>query len=499
MSKSWVGVLAIFGCFFLGSAKGAWAIGDFTRLAYLRYLHQLAGRAHAMNPEFLAIPGGAQGSVLSLFQGDSSGSQGLTRGTFDQRVDHQDPSNSQTFRQRYFILSTFASAPDAPVLYVICGEATCSEYDLEGAVAKYAEQRHAYVVALEHRYYGKSQPFPLLTSENLRYLSVDQALADLDSFEQFARTKLGMRGDWVSVGGSYSGALSAYFRQKYPNDVVGSLASSAPVQALENFELYDWTVNRGVGQACGDAMRRVVHAVEATLPDPEKLAQVKKLFDAETVENPVDFLYILADMGAMAVQYGHRDEFCQALSGSGDDQELVSRYAAAGKAIFSDFGETPAQDSFQSAESLKPEESGVGMRQWMYQSCTQFGFFQTAYHDPSQSVRSARINLAFNHWVCNHLFGISGSVPTAESNEIFYAPLLQPDKASRILFTNGSNDPWANLSITKANGNATNPNTEVDQIEGGAHCDDLGPPRSGDSASLQQARSDFDGLLSQWL
>lgn len=37
----------------------------------------------------------------------------------------------------------------------------------------------ANLVALEHRFYGKSQPFTDLKTENLKYLSSEQALSDI--------------------------------------------------------------------------------------------------------------------------------------------------------------------------------------------------------------------------------------------------------------------------------------------------------------------------------
>ncbi len=37
---------------------------------------------------------------------------------------------------------------------------------------------------------------------------------------------------WIVVGGSYPGALSAWFRYKYPHLTIGSIASSAVVQAI---------------------------------------------------------------------------------------------------------------------------------------------------------------------------------------------------------------------------------------------------------------------------
>ena len=44
---------------------------------------------------------------------------------------------------------------------------------------------------------------------------------------------------WIHVGGSYPGALSAYFKVKYPNLTVGGLSSSGVVEALNEFHQFD--------------------------------------------------------------------------------------------------------------------------------------------------------------------------------------------------------------------------------------------------------------------
>lgn len=44
---------------------------------------------------------------------------------------------------------------------------------------------------------------------------------------------------WIHVGGSYPGALSAYFKVKYPTLTVGALSSSGVVEALNEFPQFD--------------------------------------------------------------------------------------------------------------------------------------------------------------------------------------------------------------------------------------------------------------------
>ncbi|MGZ3688569.1 MAG: S28 family serine protease, partial [Bdellovibrionota bacterium] len=327
-------------------------------------------------------------------------------GTFAQRLNHADASDARTFDQRYYVDSTYATDSNSPVLYYICGEAACDAPVFHGAILNYAKQFHAHMAALEHRYYGKSQPFADLSAEHLKYLTTENALEDLAAFQTFASVQFQLAGKWISIGGSYPGALSAFYRQKYPTLVVGALASSGPVQAKANFEEYDLDVNDVAGPDCAASIRKVVAQVEAAIANnPDEFLRIKKLFNADMIRDPVDFLYVIADMAATAIQYGHRDEFCQEMA-SGDDAVLA--YSIAGKKMFDLFGETAEQDSVQYIETddLARNQDSIGMRQWTYQTCREYGYFQVAYHDPARATRSAKIDLKYNMDVCTKLFGL---------------------------------------------------------------------------------------------
>lgn len=51
--------------------------------------------------------------------------------------------------------------------------------------------------------------------------------------------KITAKTPFISIGGSYPGALSAWFRYKYPHMTIGSIASSAVVEAIEDFKDFD--------------------------------------------------------------------------------------------------------------------------------------------------------------------------------------------------------------------------------------------------------------------
>lgn len=78
--------------------------------------------------------------------------------------------------------------------------------------------------------------FSDLSTDNLRFLSSRQALADLAHFRTTIAEARGLtNAKWVAFGGSYPGSLAAWFRLKYPHMVHAAVASSAPVLATVNF------------------------------------------------------------------------------------------------------------------------------------------------------------------------------------------------------------------------------------------------------------------------
>lgn len=79
-----------------------------------------------------------------------------------------------------------------------------------------------------------------MSTSNLRYLNIDQALVDTAAFRQFivSKYKLSETNRWIVFGGSYAGTFSAFLRLKYPHLFHASVASSAPMFAVVNFSKY---------------------------------------------------------------------------------------------------------------------------------------------------------------------------------------------------------------------------------------------------------------------
>ncbi len=74
-------------------------------------------------------------------------------------------------------------------------------------------------------------------TNNLKFLSSEQALADLANFISHQKTAMNLiKNKWIVFGGAYSGNLAAWFRLKYPHMAYGAVASSAPILSKLNFK-----------------------------------------------------------------------------------------------------------------------------------------------------------------------------------------------------------------------------------------------------------------------
>jgi len=73
----------------------------------------------------------------------------------------------------------------------------------------------------------------------LKYLTVEQVLADLETFINTISNDnepILLNAKWVVFGGSYSGSLAAWLRMKYPHLVHAAVSSSSPLMATIDYK-----------------------------------------------------------------------------------------------------------------------------------------------------------------------------------------------------------------------------------------------------------------------
>ncbi|KAF1872035.1 hypothetical protein Lal_00012256 [Lupinus albus] len=365
---------------------------------------------------------------------------------FNQTLDHFSPYDHRQFPQRYYEFLDYFRIPDGPIFLVIGGEGTLTGI-ANDYIAVLAKKFGAALVSLEHRYYGKSTPFKSLETENLKYLSSKQALFDLaDSLNtKINRTKI--ENPWFVFGGSYSGALSAWFRLKFPHLTCGSLASSAVVLAVYNYTEFDQQIGESAGPECKAILQETTQLIEHKLATNRRA--LKASFNAADLEIDGDFFYFLADAAAIAFQYGNPDKVCKPLvEAKKAGEDLVDAYAKYVKDYYlGTFGvNIQTYDQKYLKNTAVSEDSST--RLWWFQVCTEVAYFQVA--PSNDSIRSSKVDTRqflkhcrYHLDLCKNVFG-DGIFPAVDATNLYYGGTKIA--GSKIIFTNGSQDPWRHAS-----------------------------------------------------
>jgi len=119
------------------------------------------------------------------------------------------------------------------------------------------------------------------------------------------------------IGGSYPGALSAWFRYKYPDNATASWAASAVVQPYEDMWTYDEQVydsTNAIDPTCAETLQRfeaygTQEAILRNAGQPNAITDILAGTPGANM-NTDDFLAYMADFPCGYVQYGHAQEFC---------------------------------------------------------------------------------------------------------------------------------------------------------------------------------------------
>lgn len=121
-----------------------------------------------------------------------------------------------------------------------------------------------------------------MTLENLKYLHVKQALADVAHFIRYQReTNPQLSHSKVIIsGGSYSATMVVWFSKLYPELVNGGWASSAPLVAKVDFIEYKEVTGKAIrelgSKQCYDRIERGINELERMF-DEKRSAEAKSM------------------------------------------------------------------------------------------------------------------------------------------------------------------------------------------------------------------------------
>ncbi|KAJ0183898.1 hypothetical protein K1T71_000321 [Dendrolimus kikuchii] len=478
-----------------------------TSLVYCESKFRL-GRSKGGN---LGGPGGYDGEILPQAQ------------WFKQKLDHYSLSDMRYWKQRYYVNDSFYDFnSQGPVFLMIGGEGPAdARWMVKGAWIDYAKKFGALCINLEHRYYGESRPTNDKSIKNLQYLSSSQALADLAYFITAMTEKYRLREDvkWIAFGGSYPGSLAAWLRLKYPHLVHAAVSSSGPLLAKINFlEYFEVVVNalreKTGGEECvlelKDAHNQILKLMNDNPETIEKEFRVCKPFSKASTNDIKNFYNAIADDFADLVQYNEDNRIsadekyknltintvCDMLTASGD-VPAYKKLAAFNSIILDKSNQTCMDYSYENMiKDLRNVTWSLdGGRQWMYQTCTEFGFYQTS--SGEVEVFGNQFTLDFFVQQCQDVFGkkynedfINNAVEWTNS---YYGQL--DIAVSRVVFVHGSVDPWHALGVTSTKDD----DSPAIFIHGTAHCANMYPPSENDLEELTEARVEIEQYLAKWI
>ncbi|KAM9962892.1 hypothetical protein ACTFIW_006113 [Dictyostelium discoideum] len=417
---------------------------------------------------------------------------------FQQTINHLSYDTIGTFEQRFSVNKKFVPINGKPkaVFFLVSGEGPLSsEIVNHNPFVQIANETQALIVALELRYYGESMPFLNMNNSNMAYLTTDQILEDLATFQVFFTNKYQLNDiKWIIMGCSYAGTISAWYRLKYPHLVTAAIASSSPFRAELRFTEYDVKVRQNLGAPCSKAFKNLFSYIEHLMI--KNNSYVKSKFTCERQLDDRMFLYLLSEALTYSVQYDARFKiisgFCpKFVKLTNSSEALLDMFSSYVKNMF--LFQNVSCDAYNLYEFASNEIDYSGTRSWTWQLCREYGWFMV----PSGPDSFKPQSLGECWWqndVCKTLYG-RAMRPTVDRINMVYGS-TNFKYISNVLFTNCGNDPWSTLSIDPS---VSLPFSQQIHIPGESHCANWLSEQPSDSIELKNARALANSFLRQFI
>ncbi|XP_050083029.1 putative serine protease K12H4.7 [Anopheles aquasalis] len=432
---------------------------------------------------------------------------------FRTRVDHYDVQNRDTFEFDYLSNDEFYQ-PGGPIFIVVGGNSAINGYFIEnGLFHDIARSEGAWLFANEHRYYGRSAPVENYSATNMRFLSVEQSLVDLIEWIDYLRQEV-VRDPNARVvlhGLGYGGAVAIWARQRFPQLIDGAWGSVASVIARVNFNEYGEDMGNTVrhlgSDACFGILWRGFRTAE-NLIDAGLYGRVSELFrtcEPLTANDPLTvetFFYGLKSSIEQEM-YGEANpqsvtRMCQELEAdtAGTDLEVLANFFERRYAPFEcvpfDFESNIASALYEGVGA--PTNAELGIRQRLYQLCTEFGWFLTS--ATGDSPFGTRITYRYFIDTCRAVFG------DWIDQEVVYDGVrltnlhfgADDPRVTNVVYVNAELDPTRLVSIT----DYINVQSNAFVIQGELIALDWLPQSPADSDDLSRIKSEISAYVRGW-
>ncbi|KAI1140057.1 peptidase S28 [Hypoxylon sp. FL0543] len=479
---------------------------------------------------------------------------------FEQYIDHNNLELGK-FRQTYWYNATFWKGPGSPIVLFTPGESAGIDYlsfltdqSIAGLIAK---KVGGAVLMVEHRYWGNSTPYEALSTKNLQYLNVDQAVSDFVHFAQTAQLPFDTSGSsnareapWIWTGGSYSGALGAWIESLSPGTFWATHSSSGPVEAIYNYWEYFYAIQQGMPKNCSKDFTAIINYVDEvfTHSSPKEQARLKQLFGLQELAHVEDVAAAISypiyawQKIQFVSGYSQFYQMCDAIEGffpnstatfNGTSscgiglKRALRNYAKWYKTqylpgycasyLYEDWqSELNVQcfDTFNKSSPVYTDQTVNNSfdRTWVWMTCNDpLFYYQTGAPANRPTVFSRLANAQYYQRQCDLFFPKEGSYTygsasgkTARTFNAHTKGWNLPkhlDKTSRLLFVNGEFDPWRSASVAskfRPDGPLIS-TADVPSIiiPGSRHCNDL-RVYNAVNPDIAKAQVDIVAQIAKW-
>ncbi|SCV58863.1 related to serine protease [Fusarium fujikuroi] len=403
-----------------------------------------------------------------------------------------EPHSDKKFPLRYWFDAQHYRA-GGPVIILASGETSGEDripFLQHGILKMLANATGGVGVILEHRYYGTSFPVPDLKTKNLRFLSTEQALADTAYFAENVKfpglekhNLTASNTPYIIYGGSYAGAFAAFARKIYPDVFWGGISSSGVTQAIIDYWEYFEAARLFAPGDCAKVTQKLTQVVDKILTgsDKEEKKQLKIAFGLlglrdgdfanaisrgiaglqgnnwDPAQDSSDFGIYCGSVSSDAILYAstrslapYVKKWLSAHANKNDVKYLTNRFLnyigymrsnvesdKQGGCQGQTVDECYSIREMYGSTSLNPSSSG---RQWTYQTCTQWGYWQTGSGVPKNQLPlvSRLIDVEYSTIPCRKQFNITAEPDVESINKLGGWNFSYP----RVAFIDGEYDPW---------------------------------------------------------
>jgi PS-10 peptidase S37 len=333
-----------------------------------------------------------------------------------QPLDHFDPANKKTFKQKLFLNHRDYSLP---VVYETHG------YEIKkGKHTELPDLLECNEVVIEHRYFGDSVPDSL----DWKYLNIKQAAAD--QHRVFTLLKTIYQNSWLLTGISKGGQTTMYYNYFYPNDMDATVAYVAPLNLKEEDPKFHEFLNNVGDEDCREKIvnfqRDVLKHKNEIIPLLEQYAEQNNYTFDMGLEKTLE--YAVLEYSFAFWQWAGTD--CESIPVNATDPILLFDHLTKGSPL-----------SYLDSANIKRLEP------FFYQAYTELGYYNYELAPFKDLITTVSGDYApSNIFAPNYENLVSNHKIMLKVNEFIQT------EAKNMIFIYGEYDPWGSSAVD-LNGN----------------------------------------------